>query len=176
MIALPSNCLPAQIFPTEIICSAYIEQREVSLMTKTFETISKYSMVSPNTALKNRISEISLLHSNWNGDGAIPPSEQVLKNAFKFLDSIILYGYSNYIKSEDIVPTPYGTIDMDFESSQGLVSVEIGKERIGFFTEYSDREDTLSDGITTDFRFIPQPLLVALYNLEEHIDANAISA
>lgn len=176
MIALPPSCLPAQISPIEFICSVNPEQREDNLMTITFETISKYLMVSPYTALRNRISEISLLHTNWNGNGAIPPSEHVIKNSFRFLDSIIYYGYANYIKPEDIVPTPYGTIDIDFESSQGLVSVEIGREKIGFFTEYNDKKDILSDGINTDFKIIPQLLQEALYNLEDHIDANAISA
>ena len=145
-------------------------------MTITYETISKNLMVSPDTALKNRISEISHLNQNWNGDGAVIPSEQVIKNAFKFLDCILIHDYTNYLKPEDIVPTPYGTIDMDFETGQGLVSVEIGKEQIGFFTDFVIKEDVFSDGIQTDFRSIPSILQQALYNLEEYQDANAISA
>ena len=65
---------------------------------------------------------------------------------------------------------------MDFETGQGLVSVEIGKDQIGFFTEYERKEDVLSDGIKTDFRNIPKNLQQALSNLEEQQDANAISA
>ena len=134
-------------------------------MTITYDTISKNLMILPDTALKNRISEINHLNYNWNGEGAVVPSEQVIKNAFKFLDCVIIRGYANYIKPEDIVPTPYGTIDMDFETGQGLVSIEIGKEQIGFFTEYDTKEDIFSDGIKTDFRSIPQIIQQALYNL-----------
>lgn len=127
-------------------------------------------------ALKNRISEISCLNYDWNGEGAVVPSEEVVKNAFNFLDCILSSNYINYVKPEDIVPTPYGTIDLDFETREGLVSVEIGKNRIGFFTEYTTKEDLLSDGILTDFMSIPQILQQALYNLEDYRDTNAISA
>lgn len=176
MIAFPPSCLPAQITPIEIVCSSYSGQNEEDLMTITYETIFRNLMISPDTALKNRISEISHLNYNWNGEGAVVPSEQVLKNAFKFLDCILILGYTNYVKPEDIVPTPYGTIDMDFETGQGLVSIEIGKDQIGFFTEFGTKEDVISDGIKTNFRSIPPILQQALYNLEEHQDANAISA
>lgn len=176
MIASPPNCLPAQITPMEIVCSFYTGQNEKDLMAITYDTISKNLINSPDTALKNRISEIRLLQYNWNGEGAVVPSEQVIKNAFKFLDCILAHGYTNYISPEDIVPTPYGTIDMDFETGQGLVSIEIGKENIGFFTEFVSKEDIISDGIKTDFKSIPHLLQKALQNLEEQQDANAISA
>ena len=176
MIAFPASCLPAQITPIEIVCSVYSGQNEEDLMTITYETICKNLMISPITTLKNRISEISHLDYNWNRDGSVVPSEQVIKNAFKFMDCILILGYANYVKPEDIVPTPYGTIDVDFETGQGLVSVEIGKDQIGFFTEYVGKEDVLSDGIKTDFRTIPEILQQALFNLEEQQDANAISA
>lgn len=176
MITSPTtSCLPPQIDPIEIVCSIYPEKYE-DLMVKTYKTISKNLMISPEMALKNRISEIRLLEYNWNGEGAVVPSEQVFQNALKFTDCIIQYGFYNYIKDDDIVPTPYGTIDMDFETSQGIVSVEIGKDQIGFFTEYCNREDVLSDGIKTDFTYIPSILQQSLRNLEEHQDANAISA
>lgn len=176
MIAFPPSCLPPQITPIEIVCSSYSGQNEEDLMTITYETISRNLMISPDTALKNRISEISHLSYNWNGEGAVVPSERVLKNAFKFLDCILILGYTNYVKPEDIVPTPYGTIDMDFETGQGLVSIEIGKDQIGFFTEFGTKEDVFSDGIKTNFRSIPPILQQALHNLEDQQDANAISA
>ena len=172
-----SVSFPAQITHKEIVSLFYSEQtNEEDLMDITFETISSHLMVSPSTALKNRISEISQLNDNWNGEGAVVPSEQVIKNAFKFIDCILKNGYNNYVKPEDIVPTPYGTIDMDFETGQGLVSVEIGKSQIGFFTEYDTEEDFFSDGIDTDFRSIPSILQKAFYYLEEHEQANAVSA
>ncbi len=176
MIAYPASCLPAQPTPIEIVSSVYSGQNENDLLTITYETISNNLMISPATALKNRISEIKQLNNNWNGDGAVVPSETVINNAFKFLDCILIHGYIYYIKPEDIVPTPYGTIDMDFETKLGLVSIEIGRDQVGFFTEYRAEEDILSDGIKTDFRSIPQILQQALYNLVEHQDANAISA
>lgn len=176
MIVFPPSCLPAQITPIEIVCSFYSGQNEEDLMAITYETISNNLMVSPDVALKNRISEISHLEYNWNGEGAVVPSEQVIKNTFKFLDCILTHSYTNYVKPEDIVPTPYGTIDIDFETGQGLVSVEIGKDQIGFFTEFGTKENVFSDGIETNFRSIPPILQQALYNLEEPQDTNAISA
>lgn len=114
---------------------------------------------------KDRVIEISLLQDNWNGEGAVVPSDLVQKNTFKFLDCVLKTGLSWMIKPEDIVPTPYGTIELDFESEMGLVSVEVGKDKIGFFTEFNDGDDFLSEGIPTDFRTIPSRLQEALCRL-----------
>lgn len=144
--------------PVENRICVTCQDDEISNDKKTFVMLTDYAMTADKTALKNRISEIENLSDNWDMYGAIAPSKEVIKNAYKFSDSVINDNYLSIIKKEDIVPTPYGSIVMDFTSERGLVSVEIGKTEIGFFTEFVDGNDFASDGIRTDFRSIPEAL------------------
>ena len=124
------------------------------------------AITSQHVALKNRISEIDNLENNWDGYAAVAPSERVIKNVFKFIDCILDEGF-NTIKKDDILPTPYGSIVLDFNSSKGLVSVEVGENQIGFFTEFINQKDFASDGIDTDFRTLSEELKKALSSLYE---------
>lgn len=173
MIVTPPCCLPAQLSKTEIICSVYDERVEDAYFVSSNPFVL---MTSTVTSLKNRVSEIRMLESNWDGYGAIVPSDEVIKNAFRFLDTLSVFGFGEILDPENVVPTPYGTIDMDFETSNGLVSVEIGTNQVGFFTEFLNDEDVLSDGIDTNFMEIPQPLMEALFILKETSKRNALSA
>ncbi|MBR6197076.1 MAG: hypothetical protein IKQ72_05685 [Bacteroidaceae bacterium] len=156
---LPNNNPAFMLDPTpiEYRISVSCQEEEMTNDRKTFICLTDYAMTSQKTALKNRISELDNLHDNWDMYGAIAPSDEVIKNAYKLLDIVINDGYVA-IKAEDIVPTPYGSIVMDFANERGLVSVEIGKAEIGFFTEFVDGKDFASDGIETDFRSIPTAL------------------
>ena len=155
------------------ICSIYDERVEEPFLVSSNPFMF---MTSTVTSLKNRVSEIGMLKSNWDGYNAIVPSYRVVNNAFRFLDTLSMFGFADILDPENVVPTPYGTIDMDFETSNGLVSVEIGTSQVGFFTEFLNDEDTLSDGIDTDFKEIPQSLMDALFILKETSKRNAISA
>ncbi|MBR1668934.1 MAG: hypothetical protein IJ693_11750 [Bacteroidaceae bacterium] len=173
MIVTPPCCLPAQLSQIEIISSVRDEWVDEPFR---ISFRSAMLMTSTMTSLKNRVSEIHMLESNWDGYDAVVPSDKVIKNTFRFLDTLFAFGFSDILDPENVVPTPYGTIDMDFETSNGLVSVEIGANQVGFFTEFSNDEDVLSDGIDTDFKEIPQPLMEALLILKETSRRNALSA
>lgn len=174
MIALPPNCLPPQLPTMELICSSRREQVDDSIHIS--DTIFMYSMTSPITALKNRVSEISMLTDGWDGYGAVIPSNDVINNAFRFLDSIISNGFEGLLKSDDIIPTPYGTIGMDFESEVGLVSVEIGRTQLGFFTQYNTGQNIISEGIQTNFKTLPDELVTAISVILENEYANAFDS
>lgn len=143
--------------PVEYRICVSCRKEEMSNDQKTFICLTDYAMTSQRTALKNRISELDNLCDNWDMYDAVAPSKEVIKNAYKLLDIVINDGYAA-IKAEDIVPTPYGSIVMDFTNERGLVSVEVGKTEIGFFTEFIEGNDFASDGIETDFRSIPDVL------------------
>lgn len=175
MIASSPSCLPAQLSQIEIVCSIHDELvEESSFLLGTYNPL--VFMTSPETSLKNRISEMRMLKPNWDGYGAAVPSEEVIKNAFRFLDTLEANKFLDILDSENIVPTPYGTIDVDFETVNGLVSIEIGKKQLGFFTEFVHEENFLSDGIETDFKSIPPVLAEALFTLKETSKKNDLCA
>lgn len=126
-----------------------------------FLLIQKFAMSNPLIANKNRISEISNLNDNWDGYGAVAPDKEVVNNSFRFLDTLAKLDVNN-IASDDIYPMPYGSIVMELNSPNGMVSIEIGKHKIGFFTEFSQNEDFSSGGEDTDFRSVPGTLREAI--------------
>lgn len=125
------------------------------------QAMEDYSMVTPHTAIRNKISEIGELSDDWDGFDANAVPKLVLKNTFKFIDTLCDNGVFE-INPDDITPTPYGSIVIDLTSPKGLVSLEIGQSEIGFFTEFIDEKDFESEGEETDFRFIPKGLQEAL--------------
>lgn len=55
------------------------------------------------------------------------------------------------MQTEDIEPTPYGTFVLDFiDNDNNKISVEIGKNKLGYFTKYKNRPNTMSEGIEID--------------------------
>lgn len=126
-----------------------------------FNTMVRLCMTNPMTAVKNRISEIDHLSDNWDGYMAIAPSRTVIKNSFKFIDSLLKAGI-DYIEPEDIYPMTYGSVVIEINNGNGMISIEIGQHSIGFFTDFIRHENIYSEGEETDFRSIPEDLREAL--------------
>lgn len=101
----------------------------------------------------NRIGEIASLEENWDGYDASAIDSKVIQNSILFLQTILEKGY--HIDSDDIVPTPYGNVVFDFNSSKGLVSVEVAAHKIGFFTDFKEGKNYSSAGVETDFKSLP---------------------
>lgn len=79
------------------------------------------------------IIEFSQLENNWDGYGGIPPLMDTIVNTLEVLNVIPLK-YFDII--DYIAPTPYGTITIDFlDKDENLISIEIGKDELGYFTE-----------------------------------------
>lgn len=166
MIAVPSPIISDPIFFEQIVSVTTIPKYYEMDLTSSFRDIIKaiedYSMNTPVTALKNKISELSQLSSNWDGYDASAIPEKVIANCYKFIDTLIGEEGRLFLSPDDITPTSYGSLVFDMKSPNGLVSLEIGKTKIGFFTEYTDYEDFESEGEETDFRSIPTYLNKAI--------------
>ncbi len=137
-----------------------------------FTLMANNAICQQHVALKNKISEISLLEDNWDGYGAVAMPESTVKNAFKFVDSFLAEKYPAKI-SIDATPTAYGTIVLDFESNEDIVSVEIGDKQVGFFTDFK-KANFYSDGEDTDFRVLPDDIKRALDILAEEHEESCI--
>lgn len=116
--------------------------------------------VSHLGVINNRLYEIMQLTDNWDGCGAVPPDVKVTDNAIKFI-SILPLTFLNDLSGDDITPTPYGTVVFDWRNGEKLISIEIGSEKIGFFTTFNNGNDIESEGINFDDREIPAELMAA---------------
>ena len=105
----------------------------------------------------DRIIEFVKLKDNWDGYGAIPIKDLTLVSLVKYLRNV--FSDDSFYKPdvEDIYPTPYGSIVIDFETERGLVSSEIGNSDFGFFTDYSGSDNYGVEGFTNDFDKQPIP-------------------
>ena len=125
--------------------------------TLTYDFLKEQIATAVLPSVKNRISEFLMLKDNWDGYGATRLNECVARNAFKFIDAAHLCGYCPST-DDDVSLTPYGTIVIDYNSGAGLVSVEIGMKKIGFFTDFKNGDNHYSKGIETSFRIVPSRL------------------
>lgn len=81
-----------------------------------------------------------------------------------------------WLKNYEVDPewwnvTPYGSIVLDLEVEDGLVSIEFGERRIGFFTDFNRREeDYASEGFdwTDDGDLLSETLKMLLKKYENH--------
>ena len=60
------------------------------------------------------------------------------------------------------VPSNFNTVVIDIQVRRGFISIEIGKTKVGFFTDFDDGINKESDGIETDFRSVPEQILKLL--------------
>jgi hypothetical protein len=86
-----------------------------------------------------RISNIQQLQNNWDGNGAIVPHESTLMNSRNFV-RVLPSAVIEELDKDNVVPTPYGTVVLDWERNGDLVSVEIGESKLGFFSESRGKE------------------------------------
>ena len=101
--------------------------------------------------IKAKLHTIACLDENWDGYDAAVPSEQTIRNSFSFVETAFKEGFTQ-LDPEDVYPTPYGSVVLDFKTEQtGLVTVEIGQEQIGFFTEFKNKPNYALDATQSDF-------------------------
>jgi hypothetical protein len=124
----------------------------------------QYSQPLNYKRFQQRLAKIYSLEYNWNGENGCSVDLLVYINTNEFLskiDSKIL----DYLKDDEILPTPYGTITLDFEKNNELVSIEIGENKIGFFTDFNLQNNLCSDGLDFPRKNIPESLKQALLYL-----------
>jgi len=130
--------------------------------------VQEYTVPVTYNSFKQKIAKIYTLNNNWDGCGAIKPDYDVYLNANDFLDKLdnkIL----NCLNEDNIIPTPYGTIVLDFQKESNLISVEIGEKQIGFFTEFSSGQNYESNGFNFPLRSMPTELVNAFRDFLKHV-------
>lgn len=114
---------------------------------------------------ESKLNSFKLLATNWDGYGASSIDEITIINSKKFLGALPEHVVDN-VDLDDITPTPYGTIVIDWRNSLGeMVSTEIGKNTFGFFSEFSDNESPKVDSVNFNENSIPRELFAAFHKL-----------
>lgn len=113
---------------------------------------------SPYTMVKAFVKNLTTLPKDLPGADFEVPSHQIAENAVKFLRAMESAGL-DCPEEGNVMPTVFGTIVIDVQTERGLVSMEIGRTKVGFFTDYKDGINEESDGLLTGFESIPSQLM-----------------
>lgn len=70
----------------------------------------------------------------------------IYKNAQDFEKLIPIEKFEDPDDPSDVSITPWGSVVYDLEYSRGLVSIEIGKTRVGYFTDFRGSGNYGSEG------------------------------
>ncbi len=98
-------------------------------------------------AIRTKVVSFSHLPKNWDGYGAIPVSREVADTCLRLLKTLPA-PLLEKLKPEDLTPTPYSTITVDWEDEDGyFVSTEIGKDHANFYAELPDEKKIESENI-----------------------------
>lgn len=95
--------------------------------------------------LKKQLISFSRLPENWDGYGAVKPYEEVIANAVSFLYQLP-DAYADELTMDGLSLAPHGTVVIDWRrTDDALVSVEIGKDNLAFFSEIPDTDSPSVD-------------------------------
>ena len=138
--------------------TCFIFKQEVSGIASYFNSTTSNQIHLDQKRIDNLLDSIAKLQVNWDGYGAVPPDNSVIVNARAFLDMMPV-SLANELTENSIVPTPYGTLVFDWEKNANLISVEIGENEIGFFTDFEDKINFESKGISFNKKILPLELV-----------------
>lgn len=108
--------------------------------------LSRFSIEDDTThkarlnSLLNKVITLTQLPNNWDGYGAIPPNDLTNKQLnifFKLLPERLL----QYTNTDAVYPTPYGTIVLDFKKGDNELTIELGEQEYGFFTDFKHNKN-----------------------------------
>ncbi len=102
--------------------------------------------------------------NDYNNEFISSVDVSVIYNVKDFLDQMD-YAFLEYLDIEDILPTPYGTITLDFEYEDDAISIEIGESKIAFFTDFKNKKNIKLDGTYYIHKRIPDELREAFSRL-----------
>lgn len=166
--SFPENSILKEL--GEYHASAYCHQKPSSKLWVSSSHIKRMLDIKEfDDKMLNRIFEIADLSQNWDGYDAIPVKDLTLVSAIKYLRAIFASDDYYHPDYEDVYPTPYGSLVIDFENEDGLVSTEVGRSDFGFFTDFKGKGNYGYEGYTNDFNKMPIPETVKEFITKKEI-------
>ncbi len=87
------------------------------------------------------IQDFAKLEKDWDGYGALPIHETIVKIAGQFINSL-----PDHLPYPDLTPDTNGTISMDWETREGIAHLEVGKTRYSLYIKRHIGSAVLRDG------------------------------
>jgi hypothetical protein len=112
------------------------------------------------------IEDFSKFEKDWDGYGALPIHEAVVKIAGQFINSL-----PDHLPCPDLTPDTNGTLSMDWETRAGIAHLEIGKTRYSLYIRLHRESAVLRDGKSAALAIDVANLIGALLYPPRHPNA-----
>lgn len=128
--------------------------------------ISYYETLFQSTSAKRSaediLSKYNCLVDNWDGYGALAPTQSVIKNSISFLSSLPQKVLKNLDCDDNITPNPNGTLSFEWVNEDHKIYIEIGDEKMNIFSLYNDHY-TGYDGCEISYEGVLESLFAKFY-------------
>lgn len=131
---------PISIVNTYIVDDSAIPQNYISTLLP-----EKIHIQDATTKWLKELDEIAKIEENWDGEGASAVQSGAVKNCRLIIDFTI----KAINKLEEIYPTPFGSLCMEWTLTNGYLNAEVSMNGIGFFRKYTNGESNIN------FEFAP---------------------
>lgn len=84
--------------------------------------------------LRKQVKQFLTLTDNWDGYGAVAPSQEAINNVVNLM-SRLPDEWVLCLHQDDLTPSPYGTISLEWAKGDDYVSVEVGDALWAFTAE-----------------------------------------
>jgi hypothetical protein len=127
---------------------------------KSFDTYMLIYNDNVKSSLSRTIEEIRSLEYNWDGYEAIAPLPFIINKTEVFLRALPTY-ITDMLHENSIYPNPNGTITVEWEKNNNLVSVELGLNTANYFTRINS-EYVGEEGLDSIEIKIPSKLIQSI--------------
>lgn len=124
-------------------------------------TLSLANLEPRAKRVKDLVASFHTIRDNWDGEGAKAPSSTTINNALRFL-SLLEEKKLSFPAYEDVQIMPYGSIVFDVNTVRGLISIEIGQTKMGYFTDFNEGDNYGSEGVSFIEGKMPEDLALLL--------------
>jgi hypothetical protein len=112
---------------------------------------SQFDKLNKRGEFLERIEELSRLKDNWDGYDAASIDAHIVSITRNFILNI-KYNFIKHLDKEDIIPTNYGTIIIEwYYQSKVVISLEIANNGKAFFAKFKDETIICDSNKSIDF-------------------------
>jgi len=144
-IDVATHAYPApQICEYETVAESFYPKAAISAVVAQWgrsKAASSLAGSEDRAAVVSRLSELSRLGSNWDSYGAQAIDKTCVENA-----QALMAALPEDVPSPEISPNPNGTLTLDWEGEDRLLSLEVGRTRYSCFWEAGDDTTETDEG------------------------------
>lgn len=142
MLAIDVPHVITPIAIQQAVCNApYFNEPPQACYSSLSARLTPGIQISERESALRTIQDFAKFDSGWDGYGALPIHEAIVKIASQFINSL-----PDHLPCPDLTPDTNGTISMEWETREGIAHLEVGKTRYSLYIKRHIGNAVLRDG------------------------------